>query len=204
MKRMSVLLSVLWGFLSVAAGAVAAPIVRLEGPPAPPGVGETFSLQVYVAGVTETFWDPLSQQTVTDELLAFGFDVVYPSPVSFLGAQVASPFSDDSSSFPNTDVAGSAFPGVSGDGIPLATLEFSAAAAGGYVLGVASDSTDLNEGLVTLQNFLLQNFLKIDFSKQVDVQVTGAPGAPAVVPEPSTLLLLGAGLGCLGWARRRA
>ncbi len=198
MKRMSVLLSVLWGFLSVAAGAVAAPIVRLEGPPAPPGVGETFSLRVYVDGVTETFSDPWTGATSTDELLAFGFDVVYPSPVSFLGAQVVSPFSDDSSSFQDTDVAGSAFPGVSGDGILLATLEFSAAAAGVYGLGVASDPADFDEGLVTLK------YLKIDFDEQVDVQVTGAPGAPAVVPEPSTLLLLGAGLGCLGWARRRA
>jgi hypothetical protein len=62
-------------------------------------VGEVFGVNV-----------TLTQLSTTDALFAFGFDVETPAGLSFIGAEVATQFIDDSILLPDTDVAGSAFP----------------------------------------------------------------------------------------------
>jgi len=145
--------------------------------------GETFEVNVVVDGVTDV--DPILGP---DELLAFGFDVVYPASFVFNGATVGPSFFDDSALFPNTDVAGSTFPGISGDDILLATLSFTPSVTGTFTLGIFSDISDPNEGLFTWL------YPQIDITNSVDVNV---------VPEPATLLLVGAGIVGLGVIRKK-
>ncbi|RKY95826.1 MAG: hypothetical protein DRQ06_02835 [Candidatus Hydrothermota bacterium] len=168
-------------FLSSSASAI--PTVRLDilDPLIYPG--ETFEVNVVADGVTDI--DPFLGP---DEVLAFGFDVVYPLSFTYNGATVGPGFFDDSASFPDTDVAGSAFPGISGDDILLASLSFTPSLAGSFSLGILSDLSDPNEGLITW----LYPQIEITTSTSVNV-----------VPEPSTLLLMGAGLAGLGLARKR-
>jgi hypothetical protein len=110
-------------------------------------VGDTLALEVHATGV----FDELD---VLDEVLAFGFDVLISdgSLISFQGATIAAPFDDDSGLFPNTDVAGSAFPALPNDGnhntLRLATLLFRALDVGALSLGIVSNTSDLNEGIV--------------------------------------------------------
>ena len=91
--------------------------------------------------------------------------------------------------FPNTDVAGSAFPGIQGGvDITLATLNFTPSLAGTFSLVIYSDLADLDEGLFTLD------------SDQVDITTCSKVN---VVPIPTTLLLLATGLVGLVTLKRR-
>jgi hypothetical protein len=144
--------------------------------------GSTFDLDIIVDGAV-----------FPDVILSFGFDVeVDPSEFDYLGASVGPNFDEPLSPLPNTDVAGSAFPAASGDDILLASLTFEALLGGDYSIWVISDLTDLNEGLRTLSP------QRIDLTQKVDVSVAAAP-----VPEPGTLLLMLAGIGGLGFLKRR-
>lgn len=154
-------------------------------------VGETFTIDVVVH-------DVFAGTGPTAEVLAFGFDVTIsaPSLVSFLGATVAAPFDDDSALFPNTDVAGSVFLGLPNDGLHetllLATLTFQALDVGGLTLGITSDTTDLNEGLI----YFLAGNADITANLPVTIQANA-------IPEPGTLGLLACGvLGMLGYRWR--
>ena len=138
--------------------------------------GEIFSIEVWANDVFDTY--------PGDEVLAFGFDVTNsdPSIVSFDSASVGPLFNDDSAFFPNTDVAGSVFPGILDNSIHLATLDYTALGLGSVALGISSEITDFNEGLVY---FMAGN---IDITSSLNVNV---------VPEPSTYLLFAFGLGGL-------
>jgi len=177
----------LWVMFS-ATSVKAVPIVSLDILDPLISVGETFEINVIVDGVTDVdpIWGP-------DELLAFGFDVVYPSIFTFNGATVGSSFFDDSALFTDTDVAGFAFPGIIGDDILLASLSFIApSTAGIFSLGIFSDLLDPNEGLITWLD------PQIDLTTNTDINVNVAP-----VPEPSTLLLMATGLvGLIGFRRK--
>ena len=144
--------------------------------------GETFSIELWVNDVFDIF--------PGDEVLAFGFDLTNsdPSIVSFNSATAGPLFDDDSALFPNTDVAGSAFPGITDNSIHLATLNYTALSLGSVALGIASDVTDFNEGLV----YFMAGNIDITSSRNVNV-----------VPEPSTYLLFGFGLAGLVFLRRR-
>jgi hypothetical protein len=142
-------------------------------------VGEAFDIDVIAVDVA-----------ASDEVLAFGFDVIHSSSFTFNEATVGDGFFDDSASFPDTDVAGSAFPGIQGgQDITLATLNFTPALAGTFSLVIFSDMAELSEGLFT---FALG---------QGDITTCSNVN---VVPIPPTMLLLGAGLIGLVSLKRRS
>lgn len=149
--------------------------------------GETFTMDV----IANDVFDGLD---ALEEVLAFGFDVFIsdPSLVGFTGATVASPFADDSAFFPDTDVAGLVFPGIpnnpANNTIQLATVTYEALAVGGLSLGIISDISDMNEGLIY---FLASN---ADITARANVEV---------VPEPGSVLLLGIGLIAIAGVKRK-
>ena len=88
---------------------------------------------------------------------------------SLVSALVAPLFWDDSSAFPATDVAGSAFPGIGGNDILLATINFNSKLVGDFNIGIASDILTQNEGLGTwLYNGLDTD--KVDMTESVIIQ----------------------------------
>jgi hypothetical protein len=169
--------SVLAGALALLAPAANALIVTLVPSSATVAPGEAFTVEVVASQV----FDGLDSG---DEVLAFGFEVTVSAAAvaTFTGAAVAAAFDDDSALLPDTEVAGSAFPGLTADPIALATLSFQAGAPGVVQLGVASALSDPNEGLT----YFLAGQQALDGS----VTVT-------VVPEPSSVLLLAAGVAVL-------
>lgn len=169
-------------FLS-APSAQAVPMAHLELSSSDIFVGDTFSVSVIVDGVTDMdpFFGP-------DELLAFGFNIDVNSTEFLLqSVDVAPPFFDDSFLFPSVEVAGSAFPGLNGDGILLANLNLQALMPGSFMVGITSDLRDLNQGLITFLN------PPIDLTSEIEINVNAN-----VVPIPAPILLFLSGLGYLG------
>ena len=173
---------ILFFFLSMfGLAAHAIPMISLNPSSTIFGFNDSFTVDVFVSGVE-----------IFAPLVAFGFDVGVDTGLTHSGATVAPPFFDDSGFFPTTDVAGSTFPAVSGDGILLATLALNTGTSEG-IFGVSVFTTPgdfgSSEGL-----FTFRDTYGIDDS----VSVTVARGS---VPLPSSLALLAAGLA--GFAYRR-
>ncbi len=193
-SHFSSIVIVLTFILGLSVTAFAIPTVSLEIAPGDIYVGDSFDVNVIANGVTDIdpSWGP-------DEIISFGFDVDYaPTEFAFNGATVAAPFLDDSASFANTDVAGSAFPGVSGASFGLASLSLTALHEGSFTLGIISDLTDFNEGLGSLL------YAALDMTQQMQVDVLASTTGGEPVPEPSTVLLMGIGLlGLVGVKARK-
>ncbi|MEZ5570986.1 MAG: PEP-CTERM sorting domain-containing protein [Halioglobus sp.] len=169
----------------LASQARAIPVISLSPSSSTLGFNQAFTVDVLLSGIE-----------ATDPLIAFGFDVGSTIGLSYNGAVVASPFLDDSVFFSSTDVAGSTFPAVFGNGILLSTLALTTgASAGPQVVSIFTSQADfgLSEGIFTLANLY-------------DVQATAAIEVVrgSAVPLPSTLLLLSLALLGTGLRKRLA
>ncbi len=168
----------------LASTSLALPIVSLNPSSTSLSLNEAFTIDVLLSGVD-----------ATDPLLAFGFDVSTGAGPVFNSATVAAPFLDDSAAFATTDVAGSAFPPVSGNDILLATLSLNAGSIPGpWNIDLTSTGVDfgVSEGFFTLAD---------TFAVQASVRVEVARG-PAVA-SPPTLFLMALGLWLLRRGARR-
>ncbi|MCD6571456.1 MAG: PEP-CTERM sorting domain-containing protein [Deltaproteobacteria bacterium] len=150
-------------------------------------IGEAFTIEVWA---NEALLEG-------DKVLAFGFDLTNtdPSVVKFDSYTVGPDFNDNSTSFSDTDVAGSAFPGITADSILLATLNFTALGVGNAEFGIYSDITGHNEGLV------YSSGNHVDITSSIELGVTDVTVTHA--PEPATMLLLGTGLLSLVGLRKK-
>jgi hypothetical protein len=196
MKKSKVFLSWLLAVLCILffmGSAHAIPTTTLELSSTDIYVGDSFDISVVVDGVTDVdpIWGP-------DEIISFGFDIDHTaytaSEFTYNGATVGPSFSDDSWRFSDTEVAGSAFPGVSGNGILLASLSFTSLMTGSFSLGIISNLLDMNEGLGSWV------YGPLDLTNSINIDVASAA---APVPEPSTILLVGTGLaGLVGFRKK--
>jgi hypothetical protein len=168
---------VVLSILIIPASALAIPSVTLDFSGSSVNVGDIFTIDVVAHGITDfdSFWG-------FDELLSFGFTVDYSSAFTFDGAIISSDFFDDSALFP--DVAGHVFPGITGDNILLANLNFTALSSGDFSLGISSD-------ISTGQGLLTFFYDPIDITTSIPITVNSSASA---VPEPATLILLIPGL----------
>ena len=147
-------------------------------------VGETFEIEIWARDAS----------VLGDEVLAFGFDTYNSdsSVLSMLSFSVGPLFNDDSALFANTEVAGSAFPGLVDNDILLATISYAALSVGGATVGILSDLMDLNEGLI----YFMQ--ASQDITTLLDITVS-----PVGVPEPSSVFLWVLGLAGIFYVNRR-
>ena len=155
-----------------------------------PTVGQSFDVQVRVE-------DPFQGLPSDEQLLAFGFHLGFDAGLLQLDSFTpAAGWEDDSAHLGPDIFSASIFPGVDNGGqgdLLLATLHFDVLQAGQTTIRLATDAGDFNQGLI---------FLETD-----PLAITGADpltlAAPSAVPEPSTTLLMIAGLaGFAGWRRR--
>lgn len=161
----------------------ATPIAQLNLLNTPVDVGDTFQLEVWANG-----------DEIGLDLVSFGFDVSFgvEGIYSYEGFTLGSGFDDDS--FGDGNVAGSAFPGIMEDNYLLATLSFKTLSIGTDTINVIGLYDGGFSGLYYELPDLSLTGYDINVSRVVE---TGA----APVPEPTTLLLVGAGL--VGIAGRR-
>lgn len=183
--------------ISLAALALAASVLPagaatiLLNTPSSPAVGSSFDVTVRLTGVFTTH--------PGDALAAFGFNVVIgnPSRVSYTGETIGALFTDVSGVFgPSPQVAGFATAGFLQAGdftepLTLATLHFRANALGLSTIGIATDLTDPNQGLLYLT------------ASADSLNASSSANVTAAVPEPDTTIFVGLGLASLLLYRRR-
>ncbi|MCQ9375496.1 PEP-CTERM sorting domain-containing protein [Methyloversatilis sp. XJ19-13] len=154
--------------------------------PTTAGIGATFD-------VTVALMSPFGGVYGADELLAFGFDLGFDtSLLKLANVSVAAPWDDDSAFFDDVNVAGSVFESITDQGqesLQLATLTFEVLAVGEVFIDIHSNAGNLNHGLTYLNGENANLFGRTSV---------------ALVPEPGTWLMMGAGLLILFLRRRNA
>ncbi len=154
-------------------------IVRFDPPDETVGLGDVFTMDIVA--------------DITDPVIGWGLDlsIVDPTIVSTVGAPAVGP--DWFGAFaPDGDgLVGLAFPdSVSGIGVLLATMTFSADALGETDLLLSITAGDLTEGFP----LDIVDFGMIDFE----------PGHVTVIPAPGAVLLGIIGLGMVALRKRRS
>lgn len=151
-------------------------------------VGQTFELQLHLN-------KPFESLAADELLLSFGFKLDYDnSLLSFKGFKPQSGWDDDSGWLGAGQFGASAFPGVANSGqtdLFLATMSFEVLGAGATQLRLFSETGNLNLGLSYLD------------AGGRELSATQSLQLLSPIPEPTSALLLLAGLAGLGLAHRR-
>ncbi|MCE4557071.1 PEP-CTERM sorting domain-containing protein [Roseateles cellulosilyticus] len=174
--------------IALAASSLAAQAATVSLTAAVPSkVGQGVDLLVSVS-------DPFAGLSPDEQLLSFGFGLSYDaSRLAFAGFTVAAGWDDDSGWLGAGQFGGSSFPGMANHGqatLLLGTLHFDALQAGSTLVGVATDASNLNQGL----SFLWSDTQPLTASLNL---MTSA------VPEPASLLMATLGLAAVGLTTRR-
>jgi hypothetical protein len=172
------------GQLAVHASGV---VSLLQVPPGPVSVGASFDVQVWALGPGSPV-----------ELLAFGFDV---DPGSTFSLATYTGFTVGPGALPGAglvnDVSGLFFPGAGDPLVLLATLAFTADTPGTETLAVRGLADNQFAGLFYAD--LTDLFDPVYSNDNIDASIP-----ITVVPEPSAVLIVGAGLLGFGvWRRSR-
>ena len=142
-------------------------------------IGERFDVQVWVDG-----------DDIGLDLLSFAFDVsTSDSTFIYDSYAVGTGFDDDSPWVP-PEIAGSAFPAITDNNCLLATLSFTAIAAGTGSVETLGMTDNMFYGLA----YEIDPFTTgwYDINDSLDVTINSSPVSP--IPEPATMLLFGTGM----------
>lgn len=172
----------------------AAPMLRLEGPLVA-NTGETWTVSVFVDGV--------GSEAPGEELLAFGYNVGFPSHgLGISGVTVAVPFADDTALL-GGPFAGSVFPGLQGSSILLGSISFNALQEGTYTVSVRDqiDRPDITGLFTTAGRYPIEAYAEVivrvpDASSTFCLLATGLCSAMLVYLRIKTTNATAAGRGC--------
>lgn len=188
MKRTFLMVILLAGLLAFSTGnALSTVIVNFNPGSKYAGVGSTFNINI------------TADVLAAEALVGWGFDLLFDPSQLALNSTSTSPYWDLMTFGSNNLTAllkpdpASPDPGLSGNGLLLATLNFTCLGPGTSALGIAVNPQDPIQGFMTFDG---------QYAAWQAIPGTIEQGS-AVVPEPGTMLLLGCGLAGLAWFSRK-
>lgn len=156
--------------------------------------------EIRFATVGSTFtMDITADVSANEALVAWGFDLLYDPTQLTLNSATTSAYWDlfsfggDNLTALLIPDSSSPDPGLSGNGLLLATLNFTCQGPGTSALDISINSLEMLQGFMTFDG---------QYAAWQSIPASIEQGT-AAVPEPGTVLLLGSGLAAIAWLSRK-